>query len=188
MHCSANLNNDYFKNRQDRYYWFNNSNNLSSYFANLISTINSISYKVTPRSPKDYYLKITDEKVPDPVNKSEEFKKIAKFKLNNFLHMTTSESASQLDKLNDESVDTVVFPTLQMKPLGIDLDSRVTKGLMSHLNQAGRMVGKGKSAYTNVISTSYFNLDPMYLDSILNTSGQFNVLTSAPEVLDLSLY
>ena len=42
----ANLSDDYFTDRQDRYYLFRNCAPLANYFSNLISTLTDLSYNI----------------------------------------------------------------------------------------------------------------------------------------------
>lgn len=45
---SANLSNDYFKNRQDRYFMIENCGDLCDFYSNLVETIAEFSFELLP--------------------------------------------------------------------------------------------------------------------------------------------
>lgn len=67
MSCSANLSEQYFTARQDRYMWLN-SVSLSDFYRQLIDTIGQYCYQCTARGL------VLAPGTPDPATQSEAFK------------------------------------------------------------------------------------------------------------------
>lgn len=69
--------------------------------------------------------------------------------------------------------DTVIFPLLEMGPLGIHIDSTVTMKILEKCNED-----------TDVyLTTGYFNLTDFYRDTIINMSkARYKILMAHPTV------
>lgn len=68
--------------------------------------------------------------------------------------------------------DTVIFPLLQMGPLGIMQDEMVTSKIFESSPHGSK----------SFLATGYFNLTENYLNRIINSKGKYEVLCAHPEV------
>lgn len=158
----ANLSTSYFTVRQDRYLCLPDCRRLASHFSSLIETVSSYSYtldvsgKLQPRAG-----------MLDPVYQPAVFR---------------SELADSMKDLTlpvprydtEEGVDTWVFPTVQMGPLGIRQDEEAMLWLLKQL-PAGSDIH---------LSSPYFNLTPEYEEALLEAARDKHVqiLTASPKV------
>lgn len=80
-------------------------------------------------------------------------------------------SSNECDK--DTSVDTWLFPLLQMGPFGIKDDEQVTDRLFHQSDSNDKIL----------LASGYFNLTSRYMDVVINESkAKYEILTAAPEV------
>lgn len=90
----------------------------------------------------------------------------------------TKATASQVTKsLEDHTkdikeADTVIYPLVQMGPLGITVDQEVTRQLL----------GEGDPAAVCYLASGYFNLTSEYMDTILQSNATFEMLMASPQV------
>lgn len=68
--------------------------------------------------------------------------------------------------------DTWVYPLVQMKPFGIHIDELVTETLLTEAERGDRLH----------LTTGYFNLTQGYMDLVLGTRADYNILLASPEV------
>lgn len=68
--------------------------------------------------------------------------------------------------------DTWIYPLIQMKPFGIQIDEIVTETLLMEAEL-------GANVY---LTTGYFNLTQAYMDLILGTRANYQILLASPEV------
>jgi len=105
----ANLSDQYFINRQDRYVAIK-SKDLSNYYSNMISTISNFSYKYCNTTSK----LILPPDIPNPVYYPIQFEDKARKMIINF------ESQEEKNyQLNYSKNNALIFPTLQIGPIGI---------------------------------------------------------------------
>lgn len=159
----ANMSTSYFTVRQDRYLCFPDCKNLASHFCSLINTVALYSYTLDATGqlqPRSAYL--------DPVAESDLFCS----ELADSVKDLTSPSLST-DTV--EGVDTWVFPTVQMGPLGIRQDEEAMLWLLKQLPGGTDMH----------LSSPYFNLTPAYEDAILEAAREksVHILTASPKVV-----
>ncbi|CCF60009.1 hypothetical protein KAFR_0I02300 [Kazachstania africana CBS 2517] len=113
MLSGANLSDDYFKNRQDRYYCFQ-STGLNNYYFRLHRLVSSLSYKLYPNknSKTGFNLSWNSETVPEPIalNKRKFLKYSSKL-LENFMN----QEIKQQDDVKNK--DTIVYPISSFVPL-----------------------------------------------------------------------
>lgn len=82
-------------------------------------------------------------------------------------------SSSENTQADDSSLDTIVFPTLQMPSFEITNDSVVTKKFLS----------SAENGSTVQLASGYFNLTEEYMKCILKTSkASYNILMAHPKV------
>src|SRR5687768_15095712 len=137
--CSANLNHDYFINRQDRYMLFERTLSLTNYFADLVETIASFSYTLKPTKLIDedsYKLVLTNQ--PDPVTQSTLFRKSSSLIMKNFIKKWMRRCIEQINNTNSlQKFDTVIFPVIQMCPLSIRQDELATLTVLDAISRQG---------------------------------------------------
>ena len=106
----------------------------------------------------------------------ERFKAAAKKKILSVLqrHKTTNSFEScSLKSSDSDTVDTWLFPLVQMGPFEICDDEHVTKTLLCKAEENDRIL----------LASGYFNLTEQYMDEILNESkAQYEILTASPQV------
>ncbi|XP_063961961.1 CDP-diacylglycerol--glycerol-3-phosphate 3-phosphatidyltransferase, mitochondrial-like [Lytechinus pictus] len=86
---------------------------------------------------------------------------------------TTTEMKGLEDQVkNIKEADTVIYPLVQMGPLGIIVDQEVTIQLL----------GEGDPAAVCYLASGYFNLTSQYMDTILQSNATFEMLMASPQV------
>jgi len=119
------------------------------------------------------------ENTADPVNKTLEFKTQAYKRMQNFLKKHSNNEAKATP--SDSEHDTVVYPVIQMAPLGIRQDENTTLRILDIIHEHGKTVED--QDYWNVHLTSgYFNFTNRYKEYILRTAAKFEFLTASPKV------
>lgn len=158
----ANLSNDYFTNRQDRYFVIKD-NNLCDFYDGLIKRVQKFSIKV-------------DE------NDSEEFGEYGspyEGSKNNFIEKAGDGIEKYLAEVKvdqnnhkHEGFDTWIFPLVQMGQLGVVQDVQVT----------ARIFGDALPGTRMNIATAYFNLTHDYVRSLIfKSKAECNLLMAHPE-------
>lgn len=173
---------DYFTNRQDRYIKFGDTKDLSNYYCDLLETVGSFSYKLRPPVKTDgpaapYSLLL--ENTADPVNKTLEFKTQAFKRMQNFLKKYSNKEAKATP--SDSEHDTVVYPVIQMAPLGIRQDENTTLRILDIIHEHGKSV-EDKDYWNVHLTSGYFNFTNRYKEYILRTAAKFEFLTASPKV------
>ncbi|OMH81216.1 putative CDP-diacylglycerol-glycerol-3-phosphate 3-phosphatidyltransferase [Zancudomyces culisetae] len=98
----ANLNKDYFTNRQDRYFQFEEAPQVADYLIELIDGISRFSYRLvlnqahsdTFNANDRFSLVLNDKDCPDPVKRPRKFKKYAYQIMINFIEKWNKNTAS----------------------------------------------------------------------------------------------
>lgn len=99
------------------------------------------------------------------------------------LHAKTFHSSQQSNSLLSQQgsqasgglkpePDTWIYPLIQMKPFGIQIDEMVTETLLTEAERDARIY----------LTTGYFNLTQAYMDLILGTRAEYRILLASPEV------
>ena len=161
----ANLSNDYFTNRQDRYIEIQDTK-LADFFSNLIGKIQEFSMKVD----KNGETKLHDSwKLLPYQSDHQAFAAEAKKRMQGFFNQTYEEQKSQLEKTSD--ADTWIFPTLEMGQLNIHHDSLVIKRILMNTEKGS----------TLNMATGYFNLTQTLMDIIVkDCEANCNVIMAHP--------
>ncbi|TWW82279.1 CDP-diacylglycerol--glycerol-3-phosphate 3-phosphatidyltransferase, mitochondrial [Takifugu flavidus] len=76
------------------------------------------------------------------------------------------------EELSEGEEDTWVFPLVQMKPLGIQVDEEVTQCLLTDAGPDS----------TLFLTSGYFNLTRAYMQLVLGAGANYRILTASPEV------
>ena len=189
----ANLSNDYFTDRQDRYILIKDSPGLADYFEDLVDNISSFSFDLNQSNNKA--AKQFSFTFNDPNNEAHPYqgnydnfvrnvnKKFTAFlskqKANNNLTFGNTKDkfvtlGSNSDTSFNNDQDTWVFPSVQMGIFGINQDELLTSKFLENS-------GKDKGAKI-VFGTGYFNLTDDYMNSIINKSkASFDILCAHPK-------
>ncbi|GAB0099140.1 CDP-diacylglycerol--glycerol-3-phosphate 3-phosphatidyltransferase [Sergentomyia squamirostris] len=162
----ANLSNDYFANRQDRYIMIENKP-LADFYAGLVEKVQEFSLQVT----KDADFRLHDSWLYCPYDASQTtFMQEARKKI--YTYFKDAVDMEKRSKSGSEKLeaDTWIFPVVEMGQLGIHHDSVVTKAIFRNAQKGSRIQ----------MATGYFNLTQEYMESILECSAQCSILMAHP--------
>nr|CAG4650278.1 EOG090X08SX [Sida crystallina] len=154
----ANLSNDYFTNRQDRYLLIEDSKNLADFCDQLVQTVSRFSFKLD----KSNNLELDSQWGHHPfLNSSTDFVAEArKTVLSLYEKQRSSQNNDESFRWpNDKSHDTWIFPLVQMGQLNVDMDNICTRKILECIPTDAEMS----------LATGYFNLTQDYMTSILQT-------------------
>ncbi|KAJ9461226.1 putative CDP-diacylglycerol--glycerol-3-phosphate 3-phosphatidyltransferase [Diplonema papillatum] len=117
----ANLNEDYFTNRKDRYIWFNSSPNIASWVAELVTTMAKCSYHLVPVG--NSVVPTYPDTQPHPI-----YSTPSPIPFHEFSETLGKRIVQLLDRPNDipAGSDTFVYPSVQLSAIGVDHDRSVT--------------------------------------------------------------
>ena len=178
----ANLSEDYFTNRQDRYIVFENCPALCDYFQDLVKTISKFSFSLQSDDQLKLHPGFHHHPYEGSRNKFElaagkvlkEFtEKYGETRKNQRLELLNSTEQVAVGVSEKASTDTVVFPLLQMRSMGITQEERVIKNIIS-----------SAPPHTNMlVATAYFNLTDDYWESILNAQPNIDIIMAHPKAM-----
>lgn len=171
----ANLSDSYFTNRQDRYVQLENCGEVADFFSDLVDAVGDVSLQLQP----DDSVTMLDGMV-HPYNGNRQAFSVAARKrimeVVNTAHvrqqLLNGSQDSEDDGVSEEGDDTWVFPLVQMKPLGIQIDEQVTQRLLTD-------AGPDSSVF---LTSGYFNLTRPYMRMVLGAGAIYRILTASPEV------
>ncbi|XP_028286918.1 CDP-diacylglycerol--glycerol-3-phosphate 3-phosphatidyltransferase, mitochondrial [Parambassis ranga] len=171
----ANLSDSYFTNRQDRYVLLENCREVADFFSDLVEAVGDVSLQLQP----DDSVKMMEGMVHPYKGNRRDFSVVARkriMEVMNMAHMRqqllSSPEDSEDEGMSEGEEDTWVFPLVQMKPLGIQVDEQVTQRL---LKDAG-------PDSTVFLTSGYFNLTRAYMRLVLGAGASYRILTASPEV------
>ncbi|KAM3160037.1 CDP-diacylglycerol--glycerol-3-phosphate 3-phosphatidyltransferase [Lachancea thermotolerans] len=174
----ANLSNDYFSNRQDRYYLFK-SRKLASYYFKLHQLVSSMSYQVHYSEAVQKYKMIWphDNIAVDPRADKASFLKVCSSALKTFLTDPVDETADY-DACEPKTYSTRVYPISQFTPLfraspqDYSTEKPTILQILSHIPD-----GSVKWTFT----AGYFNMLPEIKSLLLGAPcKEGNVITASP--------
>ncbi|XP_037259022.1 CDP-diacylglycerol--glycerol-3-phosphate 3-phosphatidyltransferase, mitochondrial isoform X3 [Falco rusticolus] len=124
---------------------------------------------------KTAYCEIANQRVMEVINSARTRQEL--------LHAKTFHSSQQGSSLLSQQgsqasgglkpePDTWIYPLIQMKPFGIQIDEMVTETLLTEAERDARIY----------LTTGYFNLTQAYMDLILGTRAEYRILLASPEV------
>lgn len=148
----ANLSNDYFTNRQDRYIVINDKN-LSDFYFKLIEKVQEFSLQVTADTKCRLHPNWTAGLPYEGDRKS--FGVRARESISELYSSTTDEMKAAQNQ-RDSKIDTWIFPLVEMGQLGIHHDSIVTRRIFSDAAPESRLN----------LTTGYFNLTQTYMNTL----------------------
>lgn len=171
----ANLSDDYFTNRQDRYWYFQNSE-LNNYYFQIMELIGSLSYKVEMNTNLPSLIWPGNNVTTDPLKNRSKFLQDSSIILNKFLHEK---------RTGDDTVknwDTVIFPISQFTPLFKHSVDKSTE-LPTILSLFEMMKNFNTTHKTNInwtFTAGYFNMFPAIRKAILDSNcTDANVITAS---------
>ncbi|KAL3051692.1 hypothetical protein OYC64_001847 [Pagothenia borchgrevinki] len=176
----ANLSDSYFTNRQDRYVLLENCGEVADFFADLVEAVGDVSLQLQP----DDSVTMLEGMVHPYKGNRQDFSTAARKRIMEVVN--TAQMRQQLTNrpedsedeglsdggLSDGGEDTWVFPLVQMKPLGIQVDEQVTQRLLTD-------AGPNSTVF---LTSGYFNLTRAYMRLVLGAGAGYRILTASPEV------
>ncbi|KAL8163402.1 UNVERIFIED_CONTAM: CDP-diacylglycerol--glycerol-3-phosphate 3-phosphatidyltransferase, partial [Gekko kuhli] len=184
----ANLSDSYFTNRQDRYVFLQDSPEIADFFTELVDAVGDVSLQLQQdntvkvmegmvhpyQGDKTAYCEAANKRVMEVINSARIRQEL--LHTQTFHHNQTEEVPLSRDPKavgdRQPEPDTWIYPLIQMKPFGIQIDEIVTETLLMEAEL-------GASVY---LTTGYFNLTQAYMDLILGTRAKYQILLASPEV------
>lgn len=163
----ANLSNDYFTNRQDRYFMIEDCKELCDFYSELVEKVGEFSFRLMPDgSAVPSSVECNPLKSP-----AKQFNESAAGKIRS-LFQTEIIKRSEINKqVESIETDTWIFPLIQMSQLDIWHDSEVTL----------RLLQTAPSGATLRLATGYFNLTTEYRNALLaDCRAVCHLLTAHP--------
>ncbi|CAK7902004.1 CDP-diacylglycerol--glycerol-3-phosphate 3-phosphatidyltransferase [[Candida] anglica] len=175
MLSGANLSEDYFTNRQDRYYIFSDGP-LTDYYQSIQSAVSSLSYQLVPstKNPQGFRLTWpTANKSCEPSMNLHRFISDSSYLLEPILKQHQVEPID----LADSEIDTVVYPVSQFTPLlhpqnDLSTEKPAILRLLSYLDSP-----KIRWWFT----AGYFNMHPQIQERLISGKASGVVVTAAPQ-------
>lgn len=169
----ANLSNDYFTNRQDRYQVFK-SREITDYFHRIYRTTCDLSYRISPsdESSSGYVLEWPKENAqPAPLEDPKGYIATATKLLAPLLRPRNQQ-------VSEQESDTQVYPLLQLTPLLKPDTSTELPALTGILRKLGKQPLRG-SRWT--FTAGYFNMTPEVRQLLLDSDpASANVVAASP--------
>ncbi|KAI5790124.1 hypothetical protein EDC01DRAFT_657629 [Geopyxis carbonaria] len=172
----ANLSNDYFTNRQDRYHMFS-CGELTNYYEKIHNAICTLSYKVIPVNGRETTYKLVwpqSNQSPVPIENPQVFKKVATSIINPLISPSANLMPTSL------TPGTFVYPVAQFTPLFHPNDNSTEHPALSALLG---LLSKDEYATSQWMFTAgYFNIHSQLKKLLLESkSVKGTVVTAAPE-------
>ncbi|KAJ3333712.1 CDP-diacylglycerol--glycerol-3-phosphate 3-phosphatidyltransferase [Blyttiomyces sp. JEL0837] len=160
----ANLNKDYFQNRQDRYVLFEKSARLVDYFEDLANTVAKHSHSLNSSGTVTMGI----------CRKPELRESILKFSESWRSRLLNSQSSNnEKGQSLPSNCNTVVLPLLQIGPIKIYEEERFITTLMKSVAASNK--------FSVTISSAYLNFPRSYLPGFVRSSSRFSFISAAPE-------
>ena len=161
---SANLSEDYFTNRQDRYIVVSDAPRLADFCARIVDVVAAHSYRLQT----DGTLAM-DSKIADPLAF---LSKDAYRQSMNDSICDIVESEVAATRGMPKTSDTWICPLVQMGLYDLRHDQMATRALLE-----GTDPGSSLS-----LATGYLNLTDEYVDLLMKSKAMYRVLTASPQV------
>ncbi|XP_077594640.1 CDP-diacylglycerol--glycerol-3-phosphate 3-phosphatidyltransferase, mitochondrial isoform X1 [Stigmatopora nigra] len=162
----ANLSESYFSNRQDRYVLLEDCGQLADFFSELVDAVGDVSLQLA----SDDSVAMRDGMVHPYQGNRQDFSTAASKRI--MAVMDAARLNQRLSQPSHQELDTWVFPLVQMKPLGIQVDQQVTQRLLQEADPDS----------TVYLTSGYFNLTRAYMRLVLGTGANYHILTASPQV------
>lgn len=169
MISGANLSNDYFTNRQDRYILIEDKS-LADFYAKFIGKVQQFSMAI--QSDSEAVLHKDWEVLPYEGYKHD-FTSKARSNIVEFFNETMTTQREAIENQLNNGADTWIFPLVEMGQIGIHHDSVVTKKLLQSPLNGSELK----------LATGYFNLTQDYMDILTSQClAQCSLLMAHPNV------
>ena len=143
----ANLNHDYFVNRQDRYYFIQNNRIVADYFRDLMDSVSLLSFTVECENGEIVYEE--PSMGVNPFRNPIAFRQVAKESLSNFTQRWNGKEFP-------DSYNTYLFPGIQLGAIGIRQESNMMISLLDCLAE------NDNTNWSIFVVSGYFNLVQAY--------------------------
>ncbi|XP_053197653.1 CDP-diacylglycerol--glycerol-3-phosphate 3-phosphatidyltransferase, mitochondrial [Scomber japonicus] len=171
----ANLSDSYFTNRQDRYVLLENCREVADFFSDLVEAVGDVSLQLQP----DDSVSMLEGMVHPYKGNRQDFSAVARKRIMEVVNtahvrqqLLNRSEDSEDEGMSEGEEDTWVFPLVQMKPLGIQVDEQVTQ----------RLLLDAEPDSTVFLTSGYFNLTRAYMRLVLGAGPSYRILTASPEV------
>uniref|UniRef100_A0A4W3K715 CDP-diacylglycerol--glycerol-3-phosphate 3-phosphatidyltransferase n=1 Tax=Callorhinchus milii TaxID=7868 RepID=A0A4W3K715_CALMI len=177
----ANLSDSYFTNRQDRYVLLSDCPEIADFFDDLVNAVGDVSLQLQ----QDDTAEVKSGDVHPYIGDRAEFCTAANKRImavvNNALERQQYRDNGDSDGVSiffssfdraASHIDTWIYPLIQMKPFDIRLDEQVTKVLMTEAETDAHIY----------LTSGYFNLTKAYMNLVLGTNANYQILLASPEV------
>ncbi|XP_040922811.1 CDP-diacylglycerol--glycerol-3-phosphate 3-phosphatidyltransferase, mitochondrial [Toxotes jaculatrix] len=171
----ANLSDSYFTNRQDRYVLLENCREVADFFSELVEAVGDVSLQLQP----DDSVTMLEGMVHPYKGNRQDFSAVARKRIMEVVNtahvrqqLLNRSEDSEDEGMSEGEEDTWVFPLVQMKPLGIQVDEQVTQRLLTD-------AGPDSTVF---LTSGYFNLTRAYMRLVLGAGASYRILTASPEV------
>ncbi|KAL2020565.1 hypothetical protein VTK56DRAFT_8153 [Thermocarpiscus australiensis] len=174
----ANLSNDYFTNRQDRYHLFS-SKDITEYFSNLHDAVSSLSFLVRPSSSPAGFEMVWPENnaAPSPLDDPKQFVTESTGFLAGLISPRTAPLTAH-DTTPLEKRDTSVYMLAQFSQL-LSPDTSTELPAITHVLKTLSSPQYANSSWT--FTAGYFNPAPALTKLLLSTQSHNNmVITASP--------
>nr|CAG4640991.1 EOG090X08SX [Eulimnadia texana] len=163
----ANLSNDYFTNRQDRYVLIEDCGRLADFYDKLVNAVCDFSLKLNAEDQ----LRLSSSSSLHPYESDRKiFATDARDKVASVMNTFKTEE-KKFEYSSPKDRDTWVFPLIQMGQLGITMDSSCTSKILGSIPKNAELS----------LASGYFNLTQEYMDSILHsTEASTHILMAHP--------
>ncbi|KAI1127882.1 hypothetical protein F5Y10DRAFT_292564 [Nemania abortiva] len=175
----ANLSNDYFTNRQDRYHLFA-SRDVTNYFWRLYQGVTSLSFLVEPtQEAAGFRLQWpSTNAAPSPLEQPAKYVSQATKVISKLISFDNGETGMPAPDLSSSSKDTTVYMLGQLSQL-MRPDTSTELPVITHLLKTLANPEYSGSSWT--FTAGYFNPDPTLRNLLLSTASQNNtVITASP--------
>ncbi|XP_062031632.1 CDP-diacylglycerol--glycerol-3-phosphate 3-phosphatidyltransferase, mitochondrial [Lepus europaeus] len=180
----ANLSDSYFTNRQDRYVFLQDCADVADFFTELVEAVGDVSLQlqgddtvqvvdgmVHPyKGDRAAFCKAAHERVMGVINSARVRQQQLHAQTFHGDPLLTQDAAAAGDRR--PAPDTWIYPLVQMKPFEIQIDEIVTETLLTEAERGARVY----------LTTGYFNLTQAYMDLVLGTRAEYQILLASPEV------
>ncbi|KAI3317780.1 hypothetical protein HD806DRAFT_526758 [Xylariaceae sp. AK1471] len=175
----ANLSNDYFTNRQDRYHLFA-SRDVTEYFWRLYQGVTSLSFLVEPtKEAAGFRLQWpSTNAAPSPLEQPAQYVSQATRIISKLISLSDAKAGLPVGD-DSSSKDTTVYMLGQLSQL-MRPDTSTELPVITHLLKTLAKPEYSGSSWT--FTAGYFNPDPTLRNLLLSTASQNNtVITASPE-------
>lgn len=176
-HVSANLNDSYFTNRQDRYLHFK-STSLSDYCFSFLQSVVPFCFQIRPGNQGSY-----DLSWPDKITSHEQIERKAEKALRGFQERHLGNTL--LGESTNLNGNVLIFPIIQAGQFNVREEERSIDLLFKHINHYTYLTGNTPLVD---LTSGYFSLSESYQKLIRESPADCQILCASPKVCHALLY